>query len=216
MEAQDLAKQLRKPEGETGLKVGDNMNTGNGVMNRMVFNFLNVRPGDKILEIGFGNGKLIPVLLNGVPDVFYAGIDYSQDMVNEALKFNHELVKNGQAEIQQGDFTAIPYPDNSFNKVCTINTIYFLDNPLSGLKEVFRVLQPAGEIFLGIRPKWSVSHLDFTQHGFTFYSEDEAEELLKKAGFVHVHHSLKDEGETEFQGKKVTWYSACIMGSKPE
>lgn len=216
MDAKEIAKQLRKPEGETGLKVGDNMNTGNGVMNRMVFDFVNVQPGDRILEIGPGNGKLIPVLLKDVQDVFYAGIDYSQDMVNEAWAFNKELIKNKQAEIQQGDFTAIPYPENSFSKVCTINTIYFLDDPLAGLKETWRVLRPGGELFLGIRPKWSISHLPFTQHGFTFYSEEEGEELLKEAGFTDVHHVLKNEGEREFQGQNVAWFSACIMGRKPE
>lgn len=55
-----------------------------------------------------------------------------------------------------------PYPDERFNKVFTVNTIYFWNNPIEDLKEIRRVLKTDGQILLlEIHEKSGVSNSGF-------------------------------------------------------
>ncbi|NQY08110.1 MAG: hypothetical protein HRT71_01165 [Flavobacteriales bacterium] len=87
MEPEELASQLRRPTGEGGIEIGNVMNELNGCMSSFVYNHMNVSENDQILEIEFGNGKLIPEILNKATNVSYTDIDLSDDMVREATVF---------------------------------------------------------------------------------------------------------------------------------
>ena len=53
-----------------------------------------------MLEIGFGNGKLLPDLISVAPDILYDGIDRSELMVAQAACFNQPLVQAGRAKFR--------------------------------------------------------------------------------------------------------------------
>src|SRR5690242_4573545 len=92
-----IAQHLGKPEGEVGLALADSMAERNWPIYEAAFKHLAVRPGTRLLEIGFGNGKLVPRLLALAPKVTYAGIDFSETMVREAETFNQGLIGAGTA-----------------------------------------------------------------------------------------------------------------------
>jgi SAM-dependent methyltransferase len=179
-----LAEQLRKPQGQIGTQVAISMNMSNEIVTNLTYDLMDLRASDSVLEIGFGNGKLLPPLIDKVRWV--AGIDFSEDMIAEAEANNRGAIEARKLELKYGTVSTIPYPDATFDKVCTINTLYFWPDPLADLKEIKRVLKPGGVLGLGIRTKETLGLAPFTVYGFTLYSTDEAVGLLEKAGFTSV------------------------------
>ena len=79
--AAEIAAQLARPTGETGVAVADYMNQINARLTNAAYQLLRLPPDGRVLEIGFGNGKLIGDLLGMAPDLTYAGVDVSDTML---------------------------------------------------------------------------------------------------------------------------------------
>jgi cyclopropane fatty-acyl-phospholipid synthase-like methyltransferase len=71
----EMAQLRRKPEGEVGSALGEMLNRTNASVTEAVYQRLHFEPGDHVLEIGFGNGKLLPALLAHVDDLTYVGMN---------------------------------------------------------------------------------------------------------------------------------------------
>ena len=179
---QSVARQLRQPHGEYALKVGESMNEGNRLMYEYTYARLRPRPGDAVLEIGMGNGHFVKELFALQGELSYTGYDFSAAMVTEANRRNEELVNNDKARFLLGAAGEMPFEQGTFDKVFTINTLYFWENPVAELAEIKRVLKADGQLFLSIRPQRVMQHYPFTQYGFKLYSADEAAHLLQQNG----------------------------------
>ena len=94
----------------------------------------NIKPGDKILDIGCGKGFLLYDLTQAVPGVHVQGIDISA----YALAHAKEEVAS---VLQRGDAVALPFDDHAFDLVISINTLHnlYLDGLVSALREIERV-----------------------------------------------------------------------------
>lgn len=213
VDPKELAAQLRQPEGEFGLIVADNLNLSNLHITNFVYDNMQVADGQHLLEIGFGNGKLMDILLQKA-DIFLAGIDFSETMAHQARAYHEARIANGKVAIHQASVADIPYPDNHFDKICHINTLYFWPNPLACAKETLRVLKQGGSIYSGIRPKEQMEHFPFTQYGFTFYDEAAATQLFKDAGFSKVAICQQKDPAFEWQGQMLQMDSLCIIATK--
>lgn len=200
---EQVAAQLRKPEGELGTAVGYSMNKTNAPLYDLVLETMQITNGDSILEIGFGNGKLFDKLFSVANDLQVAGLDYSADMVSEATGNNAGPIQDGRLALKQGNSDAIPFADTSFDKVFCCNVIYFWDEPAAHLKEIYRVLKPGGIFYAGFRSRSSMQAFPFTQFGFTLYEAAEWEALIRANGFIHrgttegTEHLETDDGHFE-------------------
>src|SRR4051812_13103893 len=103
----ELAHQLGHPDGEIGMVIAEGLNIINRWVNDAVFRRLHLTSGCRVLEIGFGNGHLLPVLMRHARRIRYAGVDISATMVNEASRFNRTLVTSGQAAFHCGSAEAM-------------------------------------------------------------------------------------------------------------
>jgi SAM-dependent methyltransferase len=139
-----LAKMLGKPEGEAGRAVGEMMNRVNANITSAVYQRLMLRDNDRVLEIGFGNGRLLPELMGLADEMTYLGLDRAETMVTEATAHNAELVAAGRASFRLGSVEAIPCKDESFDRTFAVNVVYFWPEPLRALAEMRRVLRPGG------------------------------------------------------------------------
>jgi len=83
-----MAQHLGKPEGEIGRALADSMAERNWSVYEASFRRLGVRSGERIFEVGFGNGKVVPRLMGLSSAIAYTGIDYSRAMVAEAKASN--------------------------------------------------------------------------------------------------------------------------------
>jgi ubiquinone/menaquinone biosynthesis C-methylase UbiE len=116
-------------------------------------------------------------------DVHYTGCDYSELMVKEASAINESFVKSGKAIFVHGDMNALPFADSSFNKIFTVNTIYFWDKPDTLLSEIRRVLSDDGIFVIALRTESSMKILPFTDYGFTLYDEGKLTKMLQENDF---------------------------------
>ena len=191
-----LAAQLRQPKGLYGALVAWLMNKGNRRVNERTYDLLNFQGDDSILEIGFGNGAFFSELVAAVPDGRVAGMDFSTDMVTKAKNLNRSLLRGGRLDIREGSISAMPFEKDSFNKIATINTIYFWPNPVEDLREVHRVLKPGGLLVIGMRDKASMEMIPVTKFGFNLYDEDEVMGMLDMAGFEEIHFVREKEPDS--------------------
>lgn len=184
VEIKQIASQLSHPQGDEGLKVAGNMHVNNGGMIQRTIDLLHCHDGDTVLEIGPGNGGYVPYVLSRASRLRYYGIDISETMVQAALQQNSALVAAGTAHFALGNGRDLPFADRSFDKVFTVNTLYFWEDPQVQLQEIYRVLKPGGALSIGIRSRAFMEQLPFTQYGFRLYDAPAAIAELEKAGFV--------------------------------
>lgn len=183
MTAGEAAKQLRQPVGEDGVTMGIQMSKANRLIYDMTLGNLGLKPGDRVLEIGMGNGHFIPALFEQEATIHYTGLDYSEVMVREAIASNKDRVNDGKVSILEGTADNLPFSDLYFNKVFAVNVLYFWDPPVVSLREIYRVLQPGGEVLLAFRSKRTMERLPFVDHGFTLYEAEDVKEILQNIGF---------------------------------
>ncbi|WP_435525656.1 class I SAM-dependent methyltransferase [Chryseobacterium indoltheticum] len=149
MEEKDLkilAQNLANPQGEKGIQVGEMMNETNIGMTLESIKTLLVEDDEHILEIGHGNAAHVKSLLSLAQNIKYTGIDISETMHLEAKRLN-ETFKN-QAEFVLYEGTKLPFEDKTFDKIFTENTVYFWEDPVKYLNEVYRVLKKSGTFVL--------------------------------------------------------------------
>ena len=123
---------------------------------------------------------------------------------------------NKNLELYTASVEKLPFDDDSFNAICTINTLYFWPDARECCKETQRVLKPGGKIYIGIRSKEEAQKLPSTQYGFTLYEKDEAIALLENAGFINVHVKEQTDPPIQFNGETKIYLSWVVIGQKPE
>lgn len=192
-----IAAQLRQPHGEEGIQTGTWMNTGNIHINNAAYHALNPDPNNHILEIGMGNGYKVNEILEKDDSIIYTGCDFSEVMIEEAKKNNQEAVSSERAKFVLADVHALPFPDNSFDKTITVNTIYFWKDETTVLNELKRVLKKNGKLIIGLRPKHQMENYPFVQYGFKMFSKTDIENLVTQNGFSVV--SITENMEPDFE-----------------
>lgn len=87
-----------------------------------------------VLDIGCGKGFMLYDLKLCIPDIEIKGIDISQYAIENSIK---DIKK----DLLVANATELPFPDNSFEVVISINTIHNLDleNCGKALREIQRV-----------------------------------------------------------------------------
>lgn len=189
-----MAGQLRQPSGWFGSQVVSRlMNLGNRQIVETAVALLEIQPQHRVLEIGFGGGAGLARLAEQVQSGVVMGVDFSADMVRRAERRFRKEIAAGRMEVQLGDVSQLPYPDESFDRGLTVNTIYFWPDALKGLEEIRRVLKPQGRVAVAIRSKEKMSKYQVTRHGFRLFSPGELAGLMQMAGFRALRVERRDQ-----------------------
>ena len=98
MTAEQIASQLRCPQGELGKEFGRVMNLRNLSMILGALAQLDLQAGNRVLELGAGDGGLLGYLLSRAPELQYIGLDISETMVAQARAFNAPFIQAGLAD----------------------------------------------------------------------------------------------------------------------
>jgi ubiquinone/menaquinone biosynthesis C-methylase UbiE len=120
---------------------------------RWAIDLLEVQPDDRVLEVGFGPGVGIEMLATMVSTGRIAGVDYSQEMVEQASARNAKAIETGLVQLQYGSVEALPFADDTFDKALAINSLQVWSNAMAGLREMQRVIEVGGQIALGFTPQ---------------------------------------------------------------
>ena len=192
----NIFQNTRKPEGLLGKMMIKSMNKGHSRVSD--WGIEKIPEGDyrKIAELGCGGGKTAEKLLKKYPEAHLTGVDYSDVSVKMATDLNAGEIKNGRCTILQGDVSALPFEDESFDLATAFETVYFWPGPSESFKEVLRILKPGG-YFLIVNEsdgygksdrKWE-SMID----GLVIFNKEQIEDFLRDGGFnnIEIHHDDK-------------------------
>jgi ubiquinone/menaquinone biosynthesis C-methylase UbiE len=179
-----FSEQARKPDGLFGRMVMSIVfDRGNAFLNNFVNELISIKIDDRIIEIGFGTGKLIDKMAQQIDTGLIEGVDFSKVMVSIARKRNKKNITKGKVKILEGNFDEIPFEKESFTKACSINTLYFWTKPAHTAKKIAEILKPDGKLILAFEDFEQLKRRKLNQEVFHLYSKDEVQKLLINAGF---------------------------------
>jgi ubiquinone/menaquinone biosynthesis C-methylase UbiE len=179
-----IAKQLSRPSGILGAVIRHLMNRHNARLNAFAVGQLDIQPSDRVLEIGFGGGATLPSLI-GVA-TFVAGIDRSDDVIAWARRRHSQAEKTGRAEFRQGHVESLPFDEAAFDKICTVNTVYFWTSLDAGFAEIYRVLKTGGRAVIGFLPKDKMDRMRMPTDIFTTRAPGDVVAAIRRAGFHDI------------------------------
>lgn len=178
-----MARQLGRPEGLGGRLVARIMNRSNAAMYRRALALLDVRAPHAVLEVGFGGGLALDPLLALAGAGRVTGVEPSAGMRDAARRRHAAAIASGRLRLDDAGVERLPYPSAEFDRVLSVNTLYFWPDPVAGFAELSRVIRPGGLLVLGYRPASVMRRLGFTRYGFRLYEDEEVLPLVGDAGF---------------------------------
>ena len=156
------------------------MNRGNAAMNQNALDHLALVPDARVLEVGFGGGATLPKLLAAASHV--TGFDRAEDMVEAAKRRHENEIAAGRLRLDAGDILSLPYDDGAFDRILTVNTVYFWPDLHGALEELRRVMASQGELVIGIRDPSVMQKVD--RAIFTVREPEEVRDAVEAAGFT--------------------------------
>lgn len=202
-ELKEIARQLSCPQGEAGIAMGENMNLNNIGMTRASITALQLKGGESVLELGHGNCGHLGALLSAGDGITYQGLEISAEMQQAAQQKNTAAVAEDIARFSLYDGTTIPFKDNSFDTIFTVNTIYFWEDAPALLTEIARVLKPNGKCIITFADKSFMEQLPFTQYGFNLFDKERFSALIEESPLQVANFIDKDEWVTSKSGQEV-------------
>jgi ubiquinone/menaquinone biosynthesis C-methylase UbiE len=194
-----IVSQFAKPTGMAGWVVGHLLAMRNRDRSVWVFSVLDLKPADRILEIGFGSGT--DIARASATAAFVAGVDHSEVMLRQAARRNASAIRARRVDLKLGSASKLPYPDADFDKVFSINSAQFWKDLPKPLKEISRVLKPGGWVALAVQPRSKKATDETTRQVGIGLSK-----ALIAAGFEEVH--------CEFQQMRPV-ATVCVLGRRP-
>lgn len=184
----DVIGQAHHPRGAAGRVNGWMFahRPSNRQRNRWVVSLLDVRPTDRVLEIGFGPGVAVAALVRAGAGHVY-GIDHSGVMLRQASRRNAAAIRAGRVTLIKASVDQIPSAlDGPFGAILAVNALAFWPAPAERLAELRARLAPGGRIAIASQPRCPGATAD-TSLGAARAIED----LLRAAGFTQLSaHSL--------------------------
>ena len=116
-----------------------------------------VKEGDKVLDFGCGNGRLLELFLD--KNIDYLGIDISEKLIG-AAKEKYPKRANSFNKISSSDSLALP--DNSFNTVFSIAVFHHFPGERyreNVAKELYRVTKKDGHIIVTVWNLWQKKYI---------------------------------------------------------
>lgn len=183
------------------------------------YDWLGVRAGDLLLDLGCGAGRhAFEAFRRGARVV---ALDYSaaelKDVAGlfEAMRDAGEA-GSGLARPVNGDATRLPFPDGTFDRIIAAEVLEHIPHDEAAIAELARVLRPGGTMavtvpaWLAERMCWALSdeyHAPFVEGGHVrIYGEPELRAKLRAAGLrpgaAHHAHAL----HTPY------WWLKCAAG----
>lgn len=136
-----------------------------GLYKKRAFVFMNLQPGQSLLDAGCGTGDDLLGIHQGMQgQVQLSGVDLDA----ETLKVARQRAESAGAEIdfQQADLTSLPYTDASFDVVRSDRVFQHLLDPMGVLNEMIRVTRTDGHV-VAIDVDWGTLVLDHPQPELT-------------------------------------------------
>jgi len=144
-------------------------------------NSLALEKKNRVLELGHGCCDHLDYLMEQAEELRYFGMEVSEKMLQSALVNNLKFVNASKALFLKYDGERIPYVHNMFDKILSINTIFYWKNPVEYINELYRVLKPGGTCVIAFSDTTFLEQLSVVggdREIYKFYGLDDVTELL--------------------------------------
>jgi ubiquinone/menaquinone biosynthesis C-methylase UbiE len=203
--------QCGKPTGWLGRFTLWRMNVSHSKLTDWGLAHVSIEKRYTILDIGCGGGRTVKKLATIASEGKVYGVDYSDESVAATTRMNEQWIKLGRAETRPGSVSQLPFPDDMFDLISAVETHFWWPNLPSDMREVFRVLKPAGkliliaEVYKGANTMASRFVEKYaSQTGMKLLTAEEHRELFINAGYAEI--QIIEE-------RNKGWI--CGMGRKP-
>ena len=101
-----------------------------------------------ILDIGFGGGAALKNLEDRFPKTTLYGIDVSETAVDAATDYNRDAVIEGRMRLRQGEVSDLPYGDDMFSLILSVESYFFWPDFAEDVKGIARILKSGGSLLI--------------------------------------------------------------------
>ena len=190
--------------------------SGNGAVHSNIsFKYFDIKPGDKVLDIGCGYGETCLDIAKIVgPSGEVVGLDCTETFLEIAEKERDAAgIKNVKYVL--GDAQTYPLEENYYDVVFSRFGVMFFQNVVYALKNAYRSLKPGGKLCLVVwrsisdNPCWGAAKDIALRHlpppgdnaktcgpgPFSMADEETDRGMLKAAGFTNVELFIRNDAE---------------------
>jgi len=182
------------------------------------FKRLDIRPNDRILDIGCGEGRHT-IRAAQEPDTICTGADFGFDnlvQTRDKLAF-HEKINDLSCKdwnLSTMDITALPFADNSFDVVICSEVLEHIPDDAKAMSELVRIVRP-GKILAISVPRswpekicWQLSDEYFNAHmgHVRIYQKKALIQAIETLGLVHTGSHFAHSIHAPY------WWLKCLMG----
>jgi ubiquinone/menaquinone biosynthesis C-methylase UbiE len=119
---------------------------------RSIVEQLDVRPDERVLEIGCGHGVAATLVCERLEEGHLTAVDRSAKMIEAATRRNAEYVEAGRAEFLVADLEDLDLGDRCFDKIFAVRVGLFHREPERARSIVERWLAPGGAVLVFFDP----------------------------------------------------------------
>ena len=105
---------------------------------RQIWPKVGIHSGQKVLDVGCGTGAVTQAIAKQTAPTTVVGVDISQKLLSQSEPSSQNVAW------KQGSVYSLPFEDNSFDVVYARLLLQHLNEPLTALANIFRVLKPNG------------------------------------------------------------------------
>ncbi len=118
------------------------MEDGHGDVVRQVVEKLAIGPGERVLDLGCGNGWATRLIAQTNAGVQAIGVDASPKMIARADELHSFTIR---ARYDLGSFENLDFKDGEFDRVFSMEALYYAGDLAQALAEAHRVLKSGGK-----------------------------------------------------------------------
>jgi len=207
-----ITKQAKHPSGLFGRWIMPSiLDLSTLEQNRQTIRKIDLKSGQTLLDVGCATGQLVKMASESCIDAKITGIDTSMAMLASAKKNNRATILSGHVNILQTSWYDLDFANNTFDKVSASNVVYFWDNPVEILNNIYRVMKNNSQIIISFRIDETLDYRLMNQYGYKLFNGKQVRQFMSEANFIDL--KIEDKNAmTRTRQWKIVWLSGIKTG----
>jgi len=141
-----MDRQHRNPSGMIGQVIAERMRWQPAPETDWSVNLLHLQPTDRVLEIGFGAGRGLELVLAQSHQQGVTGMDLSPTIIRAAARRYRIAIEHDKLILVRGNIANLPFGEQQFDKLLSIHTFYFWPDPSAVCTQLIHILAHGGRL----------------------------------------------------------------------